>query len=176
MRAVYINAFVEAKLEIAIRELRKCRRRMSVTSVYSDALSSQIKIQKETPMAKKQVEKQNEALLGTYKQMLEKLKVLSKISARQFLGTRADDDPRLVYLTDLETFKNMANVHIEVIMEFIIKKLKVTREEFLKAQTDLISSQVATMETDLCVTGWDQQGNPLFDLAKYAERTRTWPK
>lgn len=127
-------------------------------------------------MSKKDQEKKELALLENYRDMVGKLRCLSKISVRQFLGSRAEGDPRVDYLTDLEAFKNLANVHLEVIMELIIHKLGVTKEEFLKAQSDHVTKQVEFMEKDLCVTGWDQQRNPLFDLARYAERTAKWPK
>lgn len=119
---------------------------------------------------------QNEVYLANYKEMVKKLRVLSKVAIRQFLGTRADGDPRLEYMTDLEAFKNLANVHLEVLMELTIKKLGITREDYLKVHGDQLAAQLKTMEQDLCVTGWDSAGNPTFDLKAMAERTRLWPK
>jgi len=119
---------------------------------------------------------QNEVYLANYKEMVKKLRVLSKVAVRQFLGTRrADDDPRLEYMTDLEAFKNLANVHLEVLMELTIKKLGITRKDSLKVHGDQLAAQLKTMEQDLCVTGWDEKGSPIFDLAAYRERTKLWP-
>ncbi len=175
-KAYYLNAFAEAKLGIAVRALQRFQRKVKRISVEKEALDQQIIGLEVKPVSKKTEEKKNLYLLETYKAMVGKVHALSKVSVRQFLGSRDEGDPRVEYLTDLEAFKHLANVHLEVIMDLCIKKLGITKEEFLKSQSELISSQVESMEKDLCVTGWDQQGNPLFDLPKYAERTKLWPK
>ena len=126
-------------------------------------------------MAKKSQQYKDEAYVANYKEMVKKLRVLSKVAVRQFLGTRADGDPRLEYMTDLEAFKNLANVHLEVLMELTIKKLGITKEDYLKAHVRFLNAQIQTMEKDLAVTGWDEKGSPIFDLAAYRERTKLWP-
>ena len=132
------------------------------------------KIKKVRKLSKKE-QYQNEVYLANYKEMVKKLRVLSKVAVRQFLGTRADGDPRLEYMTDLEAFKNLANVHLEVLVELTIKKLGITREDYLKVHGDQLAAQLKTMEQDLAVKSWDESGNPIFDLATYRERTKLWP-
>lgn len=127
-------------------------------------------------MSKKSQQYKNEAYVANYKEMVKKLRVLSKVAVRQFLGTRADGDPRLEYMTNMEAFMNLAYVHLEVLMEMTIKKLGITKEDYLKAHGDQLATQIQTMEKDLAVEGWDEKGNPIFDLPRYAERTKSWPK
>jgi len=126
-------------------------------------------------MSKKSDQYKNEAFMTNYKEMVRKLRVLSKFAVRQFLGTRVDDDPRLEYLTDIEAFKNLANVHLEVMMALTIKKLGLSKEDYLKAHGDQLAEQLKTIEQDLCITGWDDKDNPIFDLPAYRERTKLWP-
>jgi len=117
----------------------------------------------------------DEAYVANYKEMVKKLRGLSRVSVRQFLGTRADTDPHVEYLTDRDTFENLANVHLQVLMELTIKKLGISKEDYLKVQIDQLAIQIQAMEKDLCVTGWDASGNPIFNLVAYRERTKTWP-
>jgi len=127
-------------------------------------------------MSDKDEKTKTEAYMGEYMAMVRKLQVLSRMACRQLLGIRPDGDPRLEYLAGLETFKNMANAQLEVVMELVIRKLGISKEDFLKLQREKLASQIKAMEEDLCVTGWDKQGNPLFDLPRYVERTKSWPK
>lgn len=114
--------------------------------------------------------------LNEYMVMVNRLQVLSKLSVRKFLGTRADNDPRVEFLSDHELFKYLANVNIQVLMELFIKAAGMSREEYLKLQNNVISNQLAELQQFLGVTGWDANEQPLLDLAKYAERTQLWPK
>jgi hypothetical protein len=124
-------------------------------------------------MSKKIETKKQEDFLENYRSQVNRLQVLSRLAIRQFLGTRPDGDPRVDYLANLDAFKNLANVHLEVMMELVIKKSK---DDFLKLQGEHLAMQVKAMEQDLCVTGWDNLGNPIFDLPRYMERTKLWPK
>lgn len=125
----------------------------------------------------KQEDKDRQAqYLENYGEMVRKVQVLSRLGIRQFIGTRPDGDPRAVYLTGLETFRNLANVHLEVITALAIKKLGVSRDDFLKLQAEELANQVKVMEEDLAVKSWDQAGNPIFDLPAYMKRTIGWPK
>jgi hypothetical protein len=175
-KAVYLNSFAGAKLAIAVRELGRFQRQLKRVSNGNKALRTQITGKEAIAMSKKDREKKEQALLEEYRNMVKKLRALSKISVRQFLGSRADGDPRVEYLTEIEAFKNLANVYFEVIMGLTFTKLGVSKEEYLKINCEQLSNQLKTMEQDLCITGWDQQGNPLFDLVRYAERTSNWPK
>ncbi len=127
-------------------------------------------------MNKKAEKTEQQDYLENYRNMVTRLHALSRLAVRQLIGTRASDDPQAEYVTGLEAFKNLANVHLEVLMELTIKKLGISKDDFLKLQGEQLANQIAAMEQDLCVTGWDGNGNPIFDLAKYAERTARWPK
>jgi hypothetical protein len=127
-------------------------------------------------MSKKDEKQQQQDYLENYRNLVQRLHTLSRLSVRQLMGTRPTGDPQTDYMTGLEAFKNLANVHLEVLMELTIKKLGMSKEDFLKLQAEQLAGQITAMEQDLCVTGWDGNGNPIFDLAKYAERTALWPK
>lgn len=112
----------------------------------------------------------------SYREMLKKLSTMSQVAVRQFLGSRPADDPRVVYLAGLETFRNVANAQMEVLVRLATEKLGVKREEFLQMSSEEMEKQVKAMEEDLRVSGWDGDGNPLFeDLQAYRERTIGWP-
>lgn len=127
-------------------------------------------------MRKKDGKQQKQDYLENYRNMVQRLQVLSRLAVRQLIGTRANDDPQAEYVAGLEAFKNLANVHLEVIMELAIKKLGISKDDFLKLQGEQLANQIKAMEQDLCVTGWDDNGNPIFDLVAYAKRTVRWPK
>lgn len=127
-------------------------------------------------MGKKSEQYKDEAYVANYKEMVKKLQVLSRVAVRQFLGTRPDGDPRLEYMANIEAFVNLANVQLEVLLGLTVQKLGIPREDYLKAQTTSITTQIQTMEKDLAVKSWDQSGNPVFDLQAYLERTALWPK
>lgn len=130
-------------------------------------------------MAKRKQEakqdKEAERYLADYKGMVRQLTILSRIAARQLLGTRADEDPRLEYVAALESFKNLSNVQTSVLIRLVTEKLGVKREEFLELSREELAKQIEAMEQDLCVTGWDSSGNPVFNLQAYRERTAGWP-
>ena len=111
----------------------------------------------------------------SYRKMVEKLNTLSRIAVKQFLGSRPADDPRVVYLAGMETFRNLANAQLEVLVRLATEKLGVKREEFLQMSNEEMDKQVKAMEEDLRVTGWDNAGQPIFDLQAYRERTIGWP-
>jgi len=111
----------------------------------------------------------------SYREMIKKLNTLSQIAVRQFLGSRPADDPRVVYLAGMETFRNLANAQLEVLVRLATEKLGVKREEFLQMSSEEMEKQVKAMEEDLRVSGWDNDGQPIFDLQAYRERTIGWP-
>jgi hypothetical protein len=115
-------------------------------------------------------------LLNQYMEMARRIQALSRLSIREFLGTRADTDPRVHYLTEFEVFRNLANVNLSVMMELAIKALGLSQEDYLKIQNQKIAELLTDLQQNLGVTGWDASGLPLLDLAKYAEWTKTWPK
>lgn len=127
-------------------------------------------------MPSKAEQYKNQVVVANYKEMTRKVGVLSRISVRQLLGTRSEADSRTEYMTTLEMRVNMSLMQIEALLELAISKLGVSRDDFLKAMTDKMKETVKTLEEDFCVTSWDDTGNPIFDLAKYAERTKLWPK
>jgi hypothetical protein len=127
-------------------------------------------------MGKKAEEYKNQAAVINYKEMTRKVGVLSRITVRQLLGTRPETDPRTEYMTTLEMRVIMSGMQQEVLLELAITKLGLSRDDFLKAMTEKMQETVKAFEDDLCVQDWDDAGNPIFDLAKYAERTKLWPR
>jgi hypothetical protein len=115
-------------------------------------------------------------LLNGYMDMASKIQQLSRLSIREFLGTRPDNDPRVHYLSELETFRHLANVNLTVVMELTIKALGITQADYLKIQNQKLAELLTELQNNLGVTGWDEVGQPLLDLVKYSERTASWPK
>jgi len=120
-------------------------------------------------------QEQAEAYLENYKDMVKKLSILSRVAIRQFLGSRPDSDPRVDYMMEFETFKNLANAQISALTRVVTEKLKVKRDDFLAINKEELEKQVKAMEKDLCVTGWTTEGQPNFNLQAYRERTAGWP-
>jgi len=127
-------------------------------------------------MAKKSEQYKNEAYVVNYKEMTRKVGVLSRISVGQFLGTRPEGDPRVDYLAAAECTKNLVNVQVQALLNMAVTKLGIPREEFMQVMAEEMDKYLKAIETDLCVTGWDDKGNPILNLKAYAERTRLWPK
>ena len=129
-------------------------------------------------MAKKDEEKQkqeNEAYVERYKQMVERLTILSRFNVRQFLGTRPEGDPRVDYLAGLEGFKNLVNPQLSGIIRVLTMMLGDKRQEFLKIMEEELANQIKVMEEEVGITGWTAEGQPQFDLAVLREKTKGWP-
>jgi len=119
-------------------------------------------------------QKEAEQYLEQYRGMVRKLQVLSQVATRQLMGSRSEGDPQAEYLTALEAFKNMANAQLDMLIRLAVE-LGVARERMLEVQSEELQKQVTAMEQDLCVTGWNADGHPVFDLQAYRERTAGWP-
>jgi hypothetical protein len=104
----------------------------------------------------------------------QRLSALSRLSIRQFLGNRSPEDPRFQYLASLEATTNLANVQLEVVLELLSQLFP--KEKFREAQVRRLAAKVTEMEEDFCVTSWDDNGSPIFDLTKFTERTKSWPQ
>jgi hypothetical protein len=126
-------------------------------------------------MSKKDEQKIKGEFMDEFQHLTRRIATLSKLAVRQFLGTREPEDPRVIYLVNLEAFKAMTDASLEALLELAIKKMGVTRQEFLQLAKQKLEGQLKTMETDLCVTGWDDAGNPLLDLLGFQEKTKGWP-
>ncbi|KKM94725.1 hypothetical protein LCGC14_1195370 [marine sediment metagenome] len=113
--------------------------------------------------------------LDAYREEVRKLQVLSTHAVRQFLGTREEGDPRVDYLVALEAFKNMANAQISCLLRLATEKLGVSQEDFLAVATEELGKQVETMQEDLAVIGWNEDGTVKLDLQAHLEKTRGWP-
>ncbi len=167
-RAEYLCSFAEKKLSIF-------RRLMKKAADSGQELSATIMGKEIKTMAKKdKKEKKPDFMIG-YRENIRKLQILSRLATQKFLGSRPAGDPRQDYLLGIEAFKNLSNVYLEVIMELMISTLGIPKEKFLELMEKKLGEQVKSIEQDLCVTSWDAAGNPIFDLKKYAEKTKTWP-
>jgi len=119
--------------------------------------------------------KNSEQYMADYKEMVSKLHILSRMSVRQFLGTRVDGDPRVDYLTSLESFKNLANVQLSVLLRLATEKLGIKTEAFLALSKDELSQQLKSMEESLAVICWNKDGTPKLDLQAHLKNTQGWP-
>ena len=125
---------------------------------------------------KEKQEKENEAYLENYKQMIQRLMVISRFNCRQFLGTRPEGDPRVEYLAALESFKNLANSQIAGIVRAVTMMLGDRKQEFLDIMAEELASQVKAMGEEVGITGWTEDGQPQFALQVLREKTRGWPQ
>ncbi len=121
---------------------------------------------------KTELEKQMEKQMAHYHEMVEKLYVLSKISSMKFNGPH--EGAPAEFIITLEIFKNLANYQLAVLNR-LVTKLGVSGEDFLAISCDELGKHLKNMEDGLAVKGWGDAG-PIFDLAKYQEKTRGWPK
>lgn len=117
---------------------------------------------------------QNEAYIENYKQLVQRLSQLSQFNVRQFMGSRAEGDPRVNYLAGLESFKNLANAQLSGIVRILTMMLGEKKQEFMKIMQEELANQVSEMEADIGVTGWTEEA-PQFDLQVLREKTAGWP-
>jgi len=124
---------------------------------------------------KEKKEKENEAYLKNYKQMIQRLYFVSRFNIRQFLGTRQEGDPRVEYLAALESFKNLANAQITGIVRALTMMLGDKKQEFLDIMAEELANQLKVMEDEVGITGWTAEGQPQFDLNILRGKTKGWP-
>ena len=110
-----------------------------------------------------------------YRALAAKLETLSRLAVRQFLGTRSEGDPRVDYLAGLEGAKNMLIAQVAALTSMVTAMLGDSVETFRGAGLAELQGQVESMEKELSVTGWDGEGNPLFDLKASFTQTKDWP-
>lgn len=129
-------------------------------------------------MKKPQVtaQKKVEEYTANYNEMINKIKVLSRMNVRQFLGTRQEGDPRVEYLNQMETDRNLANVQVSALLEVVSEMFGSKGGELLKVMKRTLSQQIKSMEESLAVTGWNEDGTPQLDLQAHLEKTANWPK
>jgi hypothetical protein len=127
-------------------------------------------------MGKKADEYKNKVLVENYKQLNRKLVTLSGIGVRQLLGTRPEADSRTEYVTKLALKIDATAAMTEVVLELMLSKLEISRDDFLQLMTEKLEQAVKDLEEDFCITSWNDDGQPIFDLAKYAQRSQMWPR
>lgn len=120
--------------------------------------------------------KKVEEYMANYGPMTKRLFVLSQMNVRQFLGTRVEGDPRVAYLTQMEAFKNLADVQISTLLEVVSNMFGGKGGEFLKRFEETLSEQITSMEESLAVTGWNEDGTPILNLQAHLEKTKGWPQ
>jgi DNA polymerase III delta prime subunit len=116
--------------------------------------------------------------VSSYAELIRKLDKLNKIAAQELLGALPDDDPAIIYISDLSMRSLISTVQAEALAELLLTKfgkMPDIRDDFLRVMTDKMQETVKDLEGDLCVTAWDETGNPLFDLKKFMDRVSTWP-
>jgi hypothetical protein len=127
-------------------------------------------------MGKKADEYKNKVLVENYKQLNRKLVTLSGIGVRQLLGTRPEADSRTEYVTKLALKIDATAAMTEVVLELMLSKLEISRDDFLQLMTEKLEQAVKDLEEDFCITSWNDDGQPIFDLEKYAQRSQMWPR
>lgn len=129
----------------------------------------------QTKPRKKRVTKKDRAYVDNYRAAAEKLYVLSRFATRQLLGERPADDPRVEYIAGLEAFKNLANAQISGIIHILNEVMGDKESHFREILQRELARQVKSMEEDFCVTGWTEEGAPIFNLQALQERIKKWP-
>ena len=124
---------------------------------------------------KEKQEQENEAYKENYKKQIQRLYFLSRFNVRQFLGTRPEGDPRVEYLTALESFKNLANAQITGMVHALTMIIGDKKQEFLDIMAEELDNQLKVMEDEVGITGWTAEGQPQFDLQVLREKTKGWP-
>ena len=124
---------------------------------------------------KEKQDKENEAYMERYKQLVERLTILSRFNVRQFMGTRQEGDPRVDYLAGLEGFKNLVNAQLSGIIRILNMMLGEKKQEFLKIMEEELANQLKVMEEEVGIIGWMAEGQPQFDLQVLREKTKGWP-
>lgn len=120
--------------------------------------------------------KKVQGYLDRYTVTARKIAAISRIHSRQFIGTRAEGDPRLTYLVELETTLNILSAQVEVLTTLVTTKLGLNPDVFMKCTEEILESTLTRLQQPLAITSWDEQGNPIFDLVKYKEVTALWPR
>lgn len=128
-----------------------------------------------TKKSKAEEEKKNEEYLENYKKQIQRLMTMSTFNVRQFMGTRQEGDPRVNYLAGLETFKNIVNSQLSGIVRVLTMMLGDRKQAFMKIMEEELANQIKTMESDIGIVGWNEDGTPQFDLALLKEKTKGWP-
>ena len=125
---------------------------------------------------KEKQEKENQAHMEKYKELVQRLTFLSRFNVRQFMGSRQEGDPRVEYLAGLEEFKNLVNSQLSGIIRILTMMLGDKKQEFMKIMEEELGNELKSMEEELGVTGWTDEGQPQFDLQILREKTKGWPQ
>ncbi|KKM87061.1 hypothetical protein LCGC14_1272640 [marine sediment metagenome] len=108
--------------------------------------------------------------------LLLKLQKLSQLAVREFMGVNSEnDDPRVKFLARLQMAMNLLTTQVAVLIT-ISMELEGEKQERGQLILEELEKQVEVMESDLAVTGWDLNNNPLLDLPRWEEITKSWPK
>lgn len=114
----------------------------------------------------------NEELVE-YQRLVARVQALSRVQVRQFLGTRPEDDPRLVYLAQRECYLTLLIFQVQALTELLAPE---TRQKFMTAMLKLVRKAVGDWGKDLGVKDWSTDGQPIFELPVFREKTRGWPR
>jgi len=117
---------------------------------------------------------EKQAYLDNFREKVRRLHVLSGAAVRQFLGTREEEDPRVEYLTGLEVRTNMANVQLSSLLRLTTEKR--SPEDYPTMAAEELEKQVETMQEDLAVIGWNEDGTMKLDLQAHRKKTAKWPR
>lgn len=120
--------------------------------------------------------KEEQAYVDNWQVKVKRVLILSQEGGRQFLGTRDEGDPRVEYLTGLEAARNLAQVQIACLLRLVTEKLGVSQEDLRTVMAEEMEKQLTTMEEELGVIGWNQDGTMRLDLQAHAEKTKGWPR
>lgn len=114
--------------------------------------------------------------ITAYADIAEKMTKISRIRARMFLGLRNENDPRLLYLVELESLIQVTVAQTEALATVVCGLLGPGNTEYMKVAQEAMTKALERMQNALGITGWDAEANPMLDLEKYKEVTANWPK
>lgn len=113
--------------------------------------------------------------LREFQTLVSKLKKLSYLKVKQFLGVNSNDnDPRVKYLANLDLSISLLSSHVAALLE--PKDGSKPPKSVALEMLECVEKQVKLLQEELAVTGWDKDGNPLLDLANWADITKGWPR
>lgn len=116
-----------------------------------------------------------EEVFEAYRVKAEKLGKMSQVQVRQLMGSLPPEDPRVACIADIQCYTSLANVQLASMLRVMREVLGVEPVVFMEIQNEELDKQIAEIEKDLCITAWSN-GEPVFDLLAYKERTKGWPE
>lgn len=98
--------------------------------------------------------------LARYNEMQGKVTRLTAVALTLPKMTRAE--ARLTFMRDLEAGRALARAEINALTRALVEKLGVPPEEWMDYLNQELEASVKILEAECGVSGYDDQGNPIF--------------